>query len=431
MINQLFGAYLVEQEVISEGDLKLILLKLQGARVKLGTIAVAEGIMTQSQVDEVNHLQVQMDKKFGDIAVEKGYLQEDKIGELLRRQGNSYLKFVQLLMEDKKLDLDEIENYAKDFQKSKGFSDAEIVALKNNEFEKIVPMFVPVRKPYVVDLIALVLRNMVRFVSGDFYIGTVKHVNEFAYKSIAGQRLVGDNKIVLAFASEQEEDGLDALAADFAHSEAEHMGEDKYDAIGEFANICNGLLATEEAEKGTELDMEPPFIYLNQKAEGDAYLVPLYLHGKALYIYVAVDDVIIGNDVHKITGNRDVQNAGENKGNRSVVIVDDSLFIRKTLREKLERAGYHIVGEAADGEEAIQAYKEYKPDILTLDITMPVMDGLEALKQIIAYDKDAKVIMVTAAGQQNKVIESLKNGAKKFIVKPFRDEELLQAMEDM
>lgn len=92
------------------------------------------------------------------------------------------------------------------------------------------------------------------------------------------------------------------------------------------------------------------------------------------------------------------------------MIVDDSAFIRKTLRNILEEAGYGIVCEAVNGEEAVQLYKEYKPDIVTMDITMPVMDSVTALEKIKAYDNTADVIMVTSAGQQKKVIQALKLG---------------------
>ncbi|MDD6797295.1 MAG: response regulator [Clostridia bacterium] len=115
----------------------------------------------------------------------------------------------------------------------------------------------------------------------------------------------------------------------------------------------------------------------------------------------------------------------------TVVIVDDSALIRKMLRGLLEADGYTVVGEAVNGEEGVAEYKKNKPDIITLDITMPVMDGLEALKQIMEYDKEAKVIMITAAGQQQKVITALKLGAAKFMMKPFNKDEVIGAFEEL
>jgi DNA-binding NarL/FixJ family response regulator len=95
------------------------------------------------------------------------------------------------------------------------------------------------------------------------------------------------------------------------------------------------------------------------------------------------------------------------------------------LRQILEENGYAVVAEAENGLEAVTAYREYRPDIITLDITMPQMDGVEALKEIMKFDPDAYAIMITAAGQQQKVITALKAGAAKFVMKPFMKEEVL------
>lgn len=112
-----------------------------------------------------------------------------------------------------------------------------------------------------------------------------------------------------------------------------------------------------------------------------------------------------------------------------ILIVDDSRTSRKILRNILEEAGHEIVEEAVDGQDGIDKYKQFKPDIVTLDITMPVLDGLDALKGIKEFDKSAKVIMVTAAGQQNKMVEAIKLGASEFVTKPFEKEVILKLIE--
>ncbi|NLG02760.1 MAG: response regulator [Clostridia bacterium] len=109
----------------------------------------------------------------------------------------------------------------------------------------------------------------------------------------------------------------------------------------------------------------------------------------------------------------------------SVLVVDDSKMSRNLLKTLLEDEGYSVIAEAGDGEQALAAYKQYKPDLVTLDITMPKMDGIEALQLILKADSSAKVIMITAAGQQSKLIKALKYGAKKFITKPFEKEEVI------
>ena len=115
----------------------------------------------------------------------------------------------------------------------------------------------------------------------------------------------------------------------------------------------------------------------------------------------------------------------------TVLLVDDSRMSRKMLKALLEEEGYSVIAEAGDGLEAIEAYKTHKPVLVTLDITMPNMDGIEALKELIAIDPNVKAIMITAAGQQNKLIQALKFGAKKFITKPFEKEEVINNVNEV
>ena len=114
-----------------------------------------------------------------------------------------------------------------------------------------------------------------------------------------------------------------------------------------------------------------------------------------------------------------------------ILIVDDSRTSRKILRNILEIAGHDIVGEAMDGQDGVNKYKELRPDIVTLDITMPVLDGLGALKLIKEIDSDSKIIMVTAAGQQNKMIDAIKLGAAEFVTKPFEPDEITKMVDKL
>ena len=106
----------------------------------------------------------------------------------------------------------------------------------------------------------------------------------------------------------------------------------------------------------------------------------------------------------------------------NILIVDDSRTSRKMLRSMLEEAGHVVVAEGVNGEDGYQKFKEVNPDLVTLDITMPVLDGLESLQMIKQYNGEAKVIMITAAGQKEKMIQAIKCGAAEFIVKPYDNE---------
>jgi two-component system chemotaxis response regulator CheY len=111
-----------------------------------------------------------------------------------------------------------------------------------------------------------------------------------------------------------------------------------------------------------------------------------------------------------------------------VLIVDDAAFMRMMLRDILAKNGFEVVGEADNGKIAVQMYSELKPDVVTMDITMPEMDGIAAVKEIKAADPSAKVVMVSAMGQQAMVIEAIRSGAADFIVKPFQPDRVLEAL---
>jgi two-component system chemotaxis response regulator CheY len=111
-----------------------------------------------------------------------------------------------------------------------------------------------------------------------------------------------------------------------------------------------------------------------------------------------------------------------------VLVVDDAAFMRKMVSDALTKGGHEVVGEAGNGVEAITQYQALKPEVMTLDITMPEKDGLAALKEIIALDPAARVIMCSALGQESKVLESIKAGAKDFVVKPFQPDRVIEAV---
>ena len=113
---------------------------------------------------------------------------------------------------------------------------------------------------------------------------------------------------------------------------------------------------------------------------------------------------------------------------KNILICDDAAFMRMMIKDILTKNGYNVAGEAENGMKAVEKFKEVNPDLVLMDITMPEMDGIQALKEIKKFDGGAKVIMCSAMGQQAMVIESIQAGAKDFIVKPFQAERVIEAV---
>jgi len=114
-----------------------------------------------------------------------------------------------------------------------------------------------------------------------------------------------------------------------------------------------------------------------------------------------------------------------------IMVVDDTLFMRTLIKTILRKAGHLVVAEARDGEEACMKYMMYKPDLVTMDITMHGMNGLDAVKQITSYDKNARIVMISAMSQKSMVIRALKNGAKHFIIKPITVEKVIKVVNEV
>ena len=122
-------------------------------------------------------------------------------------------------------------------------------------------------------------------------------------------------------------------------------------------------------------------------------------------------------------------NGGFEMSKKKILIADDAAFMRMMLKKILSENGFEVVGEAADGEEAVEMFQDATPDLVTMDITMPNKDGIAALKEIMELNPKALVIMCSAMGQQAMVIEAIQSGAKDFIVKPFKPERVVSAIQ--
>ena len=115
--------------------------------------------------------------------------------------------------------------------------------------------------------------------------------------------------------------------------------------------------------------------------------------------------------------------------NQTVLVCDDAIFMRTMISDILSQAGFEVVGEAESGVQAVQKYRELKPDLVTMDIVMPDMGGIEAVREICKSDPEAKILVCSAMGQQALVVEAIQAGAKDFVVKPFQPSRVLEAVQ--
>ena len=115
----------------------------------------------------------------------------------------------------------------------------------------------------------------------------------------------------------------------------------------------------------------------------------------------------------------------------TVLICDDAVFMRLLLREILEQAGYEVVGEATTGAEAVDQFKELRPDLVTLEVVMPDIGGIDAVREIVSFDPDARILMCSALGQQALIAEATEAGAREFVVKPFQPSRVLEAVQQV
>jgi len=429
---QLFGKYLIKQGEITKEKWEEVLSRRSEARAKLGMIAVEDGLLTEKQASELNKLQMSEDRKFGDLAVEKGYLTREQIDSLLIRQGSPYMQLLQVIVETTDMPLSKVSALVSAFQKEMGFSIAEMTAFKNDNIDAMVPMYASCRERYVTDIAAIALRNLTRFISNDYYMDKLKRVESFDYKALAFQRLHSSDmscQVSIGLLAPENTDGFFRIAEGFLGGNAEGISEKiVIDAAGEFVNCTSGLFATALArDEKIELEITPQEKYEGQTLKGMGYILPIFVSDNEVDLFVSVNgEVVPGRDKYKGKIEKKADSASGDSGKGRILIVDDSGMQRQILRSLLKEEGYVVAGEAEDGEEGVEAYKSLKPDVVTLDITMPRKDGLQALKEIMEFDPSAKVIMITAVGQESKIIEALKTGAGKFLTKPFDRNEVRQ-----
>lgn len=287
-----FGKYLVDKAVITVEQYKEMLEEIKSARLKMGLLAIVNGLMTEEQAEQVNQLQQMQDRRFGDIAVEKGYLTEEQVESLLKKQGDQYLLFVQALMDHGYLTLEEIQKELKLYKKEERFSALDLDAIKSSDLDNIVPVFLKESSipPIMKDYIALMARSVNRFIDTDLRLEQAEKVNSITVPFIASQELTGEFSYFVGISGEKE--AVLAAASTFGREEFEIIDLDTLDSVCEFINCNNGLYASKLSEEDIELELMPPAMYTEEtriQTEGPMYRMPMYISGKRLELVICLE----------------------------------------------------------------------------------------------------------------------------------------------
>jgi len=287
MVECMLGNYLVKTGRISSSQLESILDKMDSVRVKLGLIAVSEGFMTFAQAEEVNTLQASMDKRFGDIAVEKGYLTDEQVGKLLKQQGNTYLTFAQTLVDEGIAKIDELDGILESYRVDGGFTNSELDAIKSDDVDTIVPIFLPEGIGKIGNLVGVAVRTVIRLIDRHASIGKVEESEKASFDNACSQELQGNGFSEYGFMAEVD-GGLQTVASFFGQMDFEEMDEDALDATAELLNCINGLYASERSKEGQFLELMPPK-YSTEALEVPGkkkYLIPMSVCGQTFYFGV-------------------------------------------------------------------------------------------------------------------------------------------------
>lgn len=291
MVSSIVGNYLMEKGLLTGEQFRDILNEQQKVRVKLGLIAVAEGLMTQEEADRVNQLQAVMDRRFGDIAVEKGYLTEGQVNSLLKKQGNAYLAFAQAMENQQLMTIEQLEQILLDYRCENNFTASDMDALKSDDVDSILPLFLPVDSEAYYGIAGTAVRTLMRLVDTGLYPDKAYIMQKTEDENGALQKVEGEKGFVSALGGKG--NALQFTASVFGQEEFASVDEDALDAIGELLNCINGLYVS-ECKDGSSLELMPPSFKTGiQGFESRKMLVlPIHIKNDCIDLMIAIGDEI-------------------------------------------------------------------------------------------------------------------------------------------
>lgn len=291
MVSSIVGNYLMEKGLLTGEQFRDILNEQQKVRVKLGLIAVAEGLMTQEEADRVNQLQAVMDRRFGDIAVEKGYLTEGQVNSLLKKQGNAYLAFAQAMENQQLMTIEQLEQILLDYRCENNFTASDMDALKSDDVDSILPLFLPVGSEAYYGIAGTAVRTLMRLVDTGLYPDKAYIMQKTEDENGALQKVEGEKGFVSALGGKG--NALQFTASVFGQEKFASVDEDALDAIGELLNCINGLYVS-ECKDGSSLELMPPSFKTGiQGFESRKMLVlPIHIKNDCVDLMIAIGDEI-------------------------------------------------------------------------------------------------------------------------------------------
>ncbi|MDD2971644.1 MAG: response regulator [Lachnospiraceae bacterium] len=416
MFDRIFGKYLFETGFLSKEQLLNVYEKQDENRVKLGLLAVTEKLMTAEQALEVNRLQATMDKRFGDIALEKGYLTLEQLSNLLGHQGNVYLTFIQTLLDCGHFTMEQLDHALQKYEEEHHYTGTQMDSLTSCDINEVMSVLMDGIPEEIQDITGVMLRTMSRLIDRHVYVEKVYRSDYYAADQLSSQALHGEHQILSSLCGNEE--AMKSTAIGYMGEQFIVNSEDALDSLSELINCVNGLYATYMSSKNVSIDLSVP----EYKMHGAT------IQGKSLYV---VRIMILGQQLDYIISYDCTYDVVDGKSEKegNIFIVDDSRTARKVLSSILEMQGYKIVGEAENGEEALDRIPESGADLITLDITMPLMDGIETLKKLKEQGVETPIMMVSASAQREKIMEALKSGACDFLQKPYDENQVIEAVE--
>jgi len=287
MVANILGYYLVETGRITEKEFNA-LIKITGEeRVKLGLIAVAEGLMTESQTEEINRLQAVVDKRFGDMAIECGYLTKEQVDYLLSKQNNEYMVFLQAVEDMELMPSEEARNVINQYVEDNDLKPELIEALKNGNIDEIIPAYIPDELSDFSDQIGIAIRTMIRCVDRDLCLKKATIIQQIATEGGASFQTLDDSEhdASITMGLVEENGGFLTTANLFAREDFGNMDEEALDSCAELLNCINGIYASMKSYQGIELELLPPDMHMERvirKSENVMCEIPLLIRGEKL-----------------------------------------------------------------------------------------------------------------------------------------------------